>query len=284
MSGDTSNDPFAAYQKVAKNMSAKKGSASRTISGDDLMITGSRQATTMKIEPSALTHTRKTRGGGVATRASHQSAEIARSAGNLAAALSNLNLNMFPHDGTTLLSGEPHEVIQVLQGGFLRNISQLYHLGVQLSLESPSISQEELEGLKDQFSAEKTQRIARELEISDLKDKIKEVERTAEISSADALSSGKKSLELEEAMETLRLEMVMAVNGARVVARWELMREWLQRKSDKWDLTKALEQYKTVVVEEAKNRNAPAPTFEDEPVIPPGSRMDVDPRPGGSPS
>ncbi|KAL0854677.1 hypothetical protein Bca101_059829 [Brassica carinata] len=98
MSGDTSNDPFAAYQKAAKSMSAKKGSASRTISGDDLMITGSRQATTVKIEPSALTHTRKTRGGGVATRASYQSAEIARTAGNLAAALSNLNLNVFPHD------------------------------------------------------------------------------------------------------------------------------------------------------------------------------------------
>ncbi|KAG2307163.1 hypothetical protein Bca4012_083866 [Brassica carinata] len=88
-----------AYQKAAKSMSAKKGSASRTISGDDLMITGSRQATTVKIEPSALTHTRKTRGGGVVTRASHQSAEIERSAGNLAAALSNLNLNVFPHDG-----------------------------------------------------------------------------------------------------------------------------------------------------------------------------------------
>ena len=120
MSGDTSNDPFVAYQKAAKSMSAKKGSASRTISGDDLMITGSRQATAVKVEPSVLTRARKARGGGVATRASYQSAEVVRSAGNLAAALSNLNLQVFPHDGTSLPSGEPLEVIQVLQGGLLR--------------------------------------------------------------------------------------------------------------------------------------------------------------------
>ena len=120
MSGDTSNDPFVAYQKAAKSMSAKKGSASRTVSGDDLMITGTHQATMVKIEPSVLTRSKKARGGGVATRASYQSAEVVRSAGNLAAALSNLNLQVFPHDGTNLPSGKPLEVIQVLQGGLLR--------------------------------------------------------------------------------------------------------------------------------------------------------------------
>ena len=96
MFGDTRNDPFVAYQKAAKSMSAKKGSASITVSGDD------------------LTRARKARGGGVATRASYQSAEVVCFAGNLPAALSNLNLQVFPHDGTTLPSGEPLEVIQVL--------------------------------------------------------------------------------------------------------------------------------------------------------------------------
>ena len=86
------------------------------------------------------------------------------------------------------------------------------------------------------------------MEIRDLKDKVKDVERTAEISSADALSIGKKNQELEEAIETPRLEMVMAVNGARVTARWELMREWLQKKNNQWDLAKALEQYKTIAL------------------------------------
>ena len=83
------------------------------------MITGSRQATVVKIEPSVLTCAKKARGRGVTTRASYQSSEVVRSAGNLAAALSNLNLQLFPHDGTTLPSGNPLEVIQVLQGGLL---------------------------------------------------------------------------------------------------------------------------------------------------------------------
>ena len=135
------------------------------------------------------------------------------------------------------------------------------------------ISREELEELKNQLSEEKAQRVARELEIHDLKDKIKDVERSAEISSADALSVGKKNKELEEAMETLRLETVMAVSGARITARWELMREWLQRKNDQWDLAKALAQYKTVVLEESKNKGATVPTFENEPTIPPDSGM-----------
>ncbi|KAH0851577.1 hypothetical protein HID58_094640 [Brassica napus] len=284
MSGNTSNNLFAAYQKTAKVMSAKKGSASRTVSGGDLVITGSRRVVTVKIEPSALVQTKKSRGGGMATRSSQQSAEAAHSVGSLATALSNLNLQVFPQDGTILPSEEPSEVVQVLQGGLLRTISQLFHFGERLSIESSLVSQGELNDLKRQASEEKAQRVAREMEIRDLKDKLKDMERTAEISSADTLSIGKKNQELEEAIETLRLEMVMAVNGARVTARWELMSEWLQKKSNQWDLAKALEQYKTVALEEAQNKGAPVPTFEDEPVVPHVSGMDIDLRPGGSSS
>ncbi|KAH0879506.1 hypothetical protein HID58_066900 [Brassica napus] len=78
--------------------------------------------------------------------------------------------------------------------------------------------------------------------------------------------------------------MVMVVNGARVTTRWELMREWLQRKSNQWDPAKALEQYKTVALEEAQNKGALVPTFEDEPVVPHVSGMDIDLRPWGSSS
>ena len=84
------------------------------------MITGSRRVVTVKIEPSALVQTKKSRGGGMATRSSQQSAEAAHSVGSLATALSNLNLQVFPQDGTILPSGEPSEVVQVLQGGLLR--------------------------------------------------------------------------------------------------------------------------------------------------------------------
>ena len=166
----------------------------------------------------------------------------------------------------------------------VQTISQLFHFGERLSIESSFVSQEELDDLKRQVSEEKAQGVARVMEIRDLKDKLKDMERTAEIFSADTLSIGKKNQELEEAIETLRLEMVMAVNGARVTARWELMSEWLQKKSNQWDLAKALEQYKTVALEEAQNKGAPVPTFEDEPVVPHVSGMDIDLRPGGSSS
>ena len=62
------------------------------------------------------------------------------------------------------------------------------------------------------------------------------------------------------------------------------MREWLQKKNNQWDLAKALEQYKTITLEEAKSKGAPVPTFEDEPVVLPISGMDIDFRPGGSSS
>ncbi|KAF2538110.1 hypothetical protein F2Q68_00020656 [Brassica cretica] len=135
----------------------------------------------------------------------------------------------------------------------------------------------EVEVLKCQVSGEKEQRVAREFEIHDLKEKV------AEASSADALAMNQKNQELEEdiealkeAAETFKFEMVMAVNRARVVARWELMREWLRKKSAQWDLVMALEQYKAVVQEEARSKGAPLPTFEDELAIPPSSDRDVD--------
>ncbi|KAH0879507.1 hypothetical protein HID58_066901 [Brassica napus] len=151
MSGNTSNDPFAAYQEAAKVMSAKKVSASRTLSKDELVITGSHRAATVKIEPFALVQTKKSRGGRMATQSLQQSAEFAHS-----------------------------------------TISQLIHFGERLSIESSLVSQEELDDLKRQVSEDKAQRVAREMEIRDLKDKLKDVERTAEIYSADAFI-GKKN-------------------------------------------------------------------------------------------
>ena len=141
----------------------------------------------------------------------------------------------------------------------MQTVSQLFHLGERLSNENPVASQEELEDLKCQASEERAQQLAREMEICDLKDKVKDLERTAEVSSADALAAGKRNSELEESMGTLKLEMVMAVNGARVIARWELMREWFKGQSNQWDLAKALEQYKAITLEEAKKQECSTP-------------------------
>ena len=175
----------------------------------------------------------------------------------------------------------------------MQTVSQLHHLGERLSDEGLLILREEVEVLKSQVSGEKEQRVAQEFEIRDLKEKVNDLEKVAEVSLADALAMNQKNQELEEdieafkaAAQTFTFEMVMAVNGARVVARWELMREWLRKQSAQWDLVTVWEQYMTVVQEETRNKGAPLPTFEDEPAIPPCSDMDVDSsvKPRGSPT
>ena len=88
------------------------------------------------------------------------------------------------------------------------------------------VLREEVEVLKRQVSREKEQRAAREFEIRDFKEKVKDLEKVAEASSADALAMNQKNQELEEdiealkaAAETFKFEMVMAVNEAMFVAR-----------------------------------------------------------------
>ncbi|KAF3602226.1 hypothetical protein F2Q69_00035316 [Brassica cretica] len=56
----------------------------------------------------------------------------------------------------------------------------------------------------------------------------------------------------------------MAVSSAKVVARWELMREWLNHQTGSWDPAVTLEQYKTVKTIEAELLGLPAPSFNDE--------------------
>ena len=81
MSGGTINDPFAAYQEAAKVISAKKGSARRgcasgTTSGDEVVITGSCQVVTVKMKPPSSVQTKKPKSGGMATRSSQSRPRI----------------------------------------------------------------------------------------------------------------------------------------------------------------------------------------------------------------
>ncbi|KAL0650872.1 hypothetical protein Bca4012_093563 [Brassica carinata] len=71
----------------------------------------------------------------------------------------------------------------------------------------------------------------------------------------------------------------MAVNGAKVVARWELMREWLCGQTDSWDPMNTLEQYKTVKITEAELLGLPAPSFEYEPQVPGDEEVKKTPEP-----
>ncbi|KAL0734221.1 hypothetical protein Bca4012_010431 [Brassica carinata] len=250
--GSAADDSFAAYQEAAKVISAKRGSASRKVSGNDVVVTSSRRATMVKTEPTSSSQGRNTRGGRVMTRASHQSADMGRSVGTLAKALTNLNLSVFPRDGTILPVGDTSEVIQALQGGLLRTVTRLFHLGERLSTEDASFVREDLEALKREASEEKYRRMAPELEIRDLKEKLKASEKIAEEASTDALATSqdnkKLAKDIKTAAENFKIEMVMA----------------------------ALDQYKAVVLGEAKNKGIAPPSFDDEPAVPSSYEMDVE--------
>ncbi|KAG2328656.1 hypothetical protein Bca52824_011384 [Brassica carinata] len=92
MPGNMTEDPFTAYQEAAKVMSAKKGSASRTESKDEVIVTGSCRAMAVEVEPSSSSQAKKSKGGGVTTRSSQQSADVAHSVGSLATSLKNQEL------------------------------------------------------------------------------------------------------------------------------------------------------------------------------------------------
>ena len=47
--------------------------------------------------------------------------------------------------------------------------------------------------------------------------------------------------DLKCAAEAFNVEKTMTVNSAIVVTRWELMREWLNHQTDRWDLEGAME-------------------------------------------
>ena len=81
------------------------------------------------------------------------------------------------------------------------------------------------------------------------------------------------------AAEIFDAEKNMAVNGAIVVARWELMKEWLNHQADSWDLEGALKQYKMVKTSEAEFHGLPAPTFDGESSIPSRTETEKTPEP-----
>ena len=86
----------------------------------------------------------------------------------------------------------------------MQTVSQLYHSGERLSSEDLPTLREEIEDLKRQVSGERGQRAARELEVRDLKDKVKDLEKVAETSSADALTTSQKNQELGEEIDALK--------------------------------------------------------------------------------
>ncbi|KAL0716279.1 hypothetical protein Bca4012_065601 [Brassica carinata] len=283
MAGGDKEDPITAFKRAADALSAKRGITGGIVSDDKVVITGSRRKMMVKVEATSSAHG-KTLRDRTTTRFLPQSSGAEQTPGRLSSILADLNSKVFPQDQILLSSDDPSEVIQTIQGGLLRTISQLHHLGDRLLEESPSLAREEVEKLTRQLSEEVSKRVAKEMELRDLQAKTKAIEGLVENSSAEALRLSREKQELEEAFTKLEGEMrssedrmTMAVNGARFTSRWEVMREWLNGQAHKWNLARELDHFKTVVLAEARLKGVDPPSFEDEPVIHPSSDMDWNP-------
>ncbi|WZZ63489.1 hypothetical protein YC2023_074859 [Brassica napus] len=130
--------------------------------------------------------------------------------------------------------------------------------------------------------------LAKEKEIKALKLAVQHQEEAMERVTTENVSLQKQLEDKEEdicelryAAEVFDTEKAMAVNGAKVMVRWELMREWLRHQTDSWKPAAALDQYKTVKTTEAELLGLPVPCFDDEPQV--LERVDT-PEPADDPS
>ena len=167
---------------------------------------------------------------------------------------------------------------------FLQAMSQLFHLGERM--DDHASLRADLAALTSQLREEKDNFLAKEKEIKTLKPKVRDQDEAGSLAAAENVSL-REQLERREdevcdlrfTAETFDVEKTMAVSGAIVVTRWELMREWLNHRTDSWDLEGALERYKMVKTSEAEFLGLHAPSFEGEPTIPGKPEAEKTPQP-----
>ena len=152
----------------------------------------------------------------------------------------------------------------------------MYHLGERM--ESAVSTNVEMDNLTSQLRKEKDVVLAKDREIKELTLKVKNQEEAGELAATENASLRSQLKEREEEMIDLKdtaatfdVDKIMDVNGAMVVARWELMRDWLSGQTDAWDPETTLEQYKMVKITEAEFLGISPPSFEHEPKIPGGA-------------
>ena len=163
--------------------------------------------------------------------------------------------------------------------------SQLFHLGERM--EDKTTAKAEVDALTAQLREGKGAVLAKEKEIKALKLAVQHQEEAMERVTTENVSLQKKLEDKEEdicelryAAEVFDTEKAMAVNGAKVMVCWELMREWLRHQTDSWEPAAALDNYKTVKTTEAELLGLPVPCFDDEPQVP---KEDDAPEPADDP-
>ncbi|KAH0892951.1 hypothetical protein HID58_055380 [Brassica napus] len=237
MSGSKGEEALAEYKRALEVMSAKKAAPKRaTLSEND-----------DEVSPSSLS--------------------------DPATVLANLNTKVFPLTPVILPDGDSSASIQFIQSNILQAMSQLFHLGERM--DDHASLRADLVALTSQLREEKDYVLAKEKEIKALKLKVTNEDEAGTLAAAKNVSLREQLERREEeicdlrcAAETFDVEKTMAVSGAIVVTRWELMREWLSHQTDSWDLEGPLERYKMVKTSEAEFMGIPAPSFEGEPMIP----------------
>ncbi|KAF2616087.1 hypothetical protein F2Q70_00011319 [Brassica cretica] len=221
----------------------------------------------------------------VSPKASGSTHEVSQSSlSDPATVLANLNTKVFPLTPVVLPDGDSSASIQFIQSNILQAMSQLFHLGERM--DDHASLRADLVALTSQLREEKDNVLAKEKEIKALKLKVTNQDEAGTLAAAKNVSLREQLEHREEeicdlrcAAETFDVEKTMAVSGAIVVTRWELMREWLNHLTDSWDLEGTLERYKMMKTSEAEFMGIPAPSFEGEPKIPSKTEAEKTPEP-----
>ena len=248
MSGSKGDEALAEYKKALEAMSARKAAVKRTapVEDEEVQFVGSRRRqVTAAVAPSS------------SKKKSKASCSVPKTPSpapfDWSAVLSNLNAKAIPLVPARLsLDGDSFAAIRSLQGDLLQvachvlcldfatslfigwimlmqAASQLFHLGERM--EDKTTAKAEVDALTAQLREGKDAVLAKEKKIKalNLKEQNQEeaMERVAtENASLQKQLEGKEEdiCELKYAAEVFDAEKAMAVNGAKVVARWELMR------------------------------------------------------------
>ncbi|WZZ26787.1 hypothetical protein YC2023_010188 [Brassica napus] len=236
MSGSKGEEALAEYKRALEVMSAKKSAPKKAAfsENDDevqFIKSNKRQPAT------ALASSSKKK-----SRASRSTPKVSpSSSSDPATVLANLNTKVFPLTPVVLPEGDSSASIQFIHGDLLQAMSQLFHLGEGMG--DHASLKADLAELTSQLREEKDNVLAKEKEIKALKLKVRNQDEAGSLAAAENISLREQLEQREEevcdlrcAAETFDAEKTMAVSGVIVVARWELMREWLNHQTDSWDL------------------------------------------------
>ncbi|KAF2552460.1 hypothetical protein F2Q68_00034468 [Brassica cretica] len=259
MSGSKGDEALAGY-KALEVMSAKKSAPKRAAPVEDDEVQFLRSCKRLTVTTTAHSSSKKkSKASGSSPSASYDWATV----------LTNLNMKVFPLTPVLLASKEDSSLaVQSLQVA-----SQLFHLGERMI--GVASTKAEMDALASQLFEENDVILAKDKEIRALRLKVMNQEEAGELAEMENVSlrgqlkNREEELnDLKDTAETIEAEKAMAVNGDKFVARWKLMREWLNCQTGNWDPVNVLEHYKTVKITVAKLLGHPTTSFEGEPHVP----------------